>query len=74
MNAKDFISSKDIEIYGPFESPVQKQSHKYRMFCIMQSQNKELIKESLSSYVNEIVKNKKTISAWVLDVDPINAA
>ena len=44
------------------------------MFCIMQSQNKELIKESLSSYVNEIVKNKKTISAWALDVDPINAA
>lgn len=74
LNAKNFISSKDIEIYGPFESPIQKQSHKYRMFCIMQSQNKELIKKSLSSYVNEIVKNKKTISAWALDVDPINAA
>ena len=71
--AKNKIASRDIETYGPFESPIQKKSHKYRMFCIVQSQNKELLTLSISDFVSDAEKNKRAVSSWSLDIDPINA-
>ena len=72
-SAKNKIASRDIETYGPFESPIQKKSHKYRMFCIVQSQNKELLTLSISDFVSDAEKNKRAVSSWSLDIDPINA-
>tara|TARA_B100000927_G_scaffold214195_1_gene174634 strand:+ start:37108 stop:39075 length:1968 start_codon:yes stop_codon:yes gene_type:complete len=73
VSAKNTIASRDVETYGPFEGPIQKQSYKYRMFCIVQSQNRKLLTSSISDFVNEAEKNKRSISSWSLDIDPGNA-
>tara|TARA_B100000674_G_C37962474_1_gene972770 strand:- start:1675 stop:3642 length:1968 start_codon:yes stop_codon:yes gene_type:complete len=72
-SAKNEIASRDIESYGPFESPIQKQSHKYRMFCIIQSHDRALLKATISNFVSKLEKNKRSVSGWSLDIDPSNA-
>tara|TARA_B100000963_G_scaffold348197_1_gene355437 strand:+ start:1383 stop:3350 length:1968 start_codon:yes stop_codon:yes gene_type:complete len=72
-SAKNEIASRDIESYGPFESPIQKQSHKYRMFCIIQSHDRALLKATISNFVSKLEKNKRSVSGWSLDIDPCNA-
>ena len=74
VEAKKTLSVSDIEVYGPFESPVQKIGHKFKMFCIIQSANKNKLFMELDSFVKKVDENKKEISNWVVEFDPINAA
>lgn len=74
VEAKKTLSVSDIEVYGPFESPVQKIGHKFKMFCIIQSANKNKLFMELDSFVKKVDENKKEISSWVVEFDPINAA
>ena len=74
VEAKKTLSVSDIEVYGPFESPVQKIGHKFKMFCIIQSANKNKLFMELGSFVKKVDENKKEISGWVVEFDPINAA
>ena len=55
-----------------FEGPVSKVGYKYRMFCIIQSNNDKDLHNSASGLIKALDKEKRTISNWVLDVDPIN--
>jgi primosomal protein N' (replication factor Y) len=73
IDAKKALSQEDLEIYGPFDSPVTKIGFKHRMFCIIQSSNKQKMLEVLSKFTKNTEKSKKEISAWVIDIDPINA-
>ena len=43
------------------------------MFCIIQSSKKQKMLEVLSNFTKNTEKSKKEISAWVIDIDPINA-
>ena len=72
VRAKEKLSKKNVEVYGPFEGPVSKVGYKYRMFCIIQSNNDKDLHNSASGLINALDKEKRTISNWVLDVDPIN--
>ena len=72
IRAKEKLSKKNVEVYGPFEGPVSKVGYKYRMFCIIQSNNDKDLHNSASGLINALDKEKRTISNWVLDVDPIN--
>ena len=36
-------------------------------------QNKELLTLSISDFVSDAEKNKRAVSSWSLDIDPINA-
>ena len=67
------ISKEDIEVYGPFEGPVTKVGYKHRMFCIIQSNNKDKMLTELSSFAKSTDGQRKEISSWVIDIDPINA-
>ena len=73
VDAKKELSEEDIEIYGPFDSPVTKIGFKHRMFCIMQSTKKQKMLEVLSRFTKNTEKSKKEISNWVIDIDPNNA-
>ena len=73
VDAKKELSEEDIEIYGPFDSPVTKIGFKHRMFCIIQSTKKQKMLEVLSRFTKNTEKSKKEISNWVIDIDPINA-
>ena len=44
------------------------------MFCIIQSANKNKLFMELDSFVKKVDENKKEISNWVVEFDPINAA
>ena len=72
IRAKDKLSKNNVEVYGPFEGPVSKVGYKYRMFCIIQSSNDKDLHNSALGLINALDKEKRTISHWVLDVDPIN--
>ena len=72
IRAKDKLSKNNVEVYGPFEGPVSKVGYKYRMFCIIQSNNDKDLHNSALGLINALDKEKRTISHWVLDVDPIN--
>ena len=73
VDAKKELSQKDLEVYGPFDSPVTKIGYKHRMFCIIQSSKKQRMLEVLSEFAKNTEESKKRISAWVIDIDPINA-
>ena len=73
VDAKKELSQKDLEVYGPFDSPVTKIGYKHRMFCIIQSSKKQRMLEVLSEFAKNTEESKKSISAWVIDIDPINA-
>ena len=73
VDAKKALSQEDLEVYGPFDSPVTKIGFKHRMFCIIQSSKKQKMLEVLSNFTKNTEKSKKEISAWVIDIDPINA-
>ena len=73
VDAKKALSQADLEVYGPFDSPVTKIGFKHRMFCIIQSSKKQKMLEVLSNFTKNTEKSKKEISAWVIDIDPINA-
>ena len=73
VDAKKEISQKELEVYGPFDSPVTKIGYKHRMFCIIQSSKKQRMLEVLSEFAKNTEESKKRISAWVIDIDPINA-
>ena len=73
VDAKKELSQKDLEVYGPFDSPVTKIGYKHRMFCIIQSSKKQRMLEVLSEFAKNTEVSKKRISAWVIDIDPINA-
>ena len=72
IRAKEKLSKNNVEVYGPFEGPVSKVGYKYRMFCIIQSNNDKDLHNSASGLINALDEEKRTISNWVLDVDPIN--
>ena len=73
VDSKKELSQEDLEIYGPFDSPVTKIGFKHRMFCIIQSSKKQKMLEALSKFTKNTEKSKKEISNWVIDIDPINA-
>ena len=73
VDAKKELSQKDLEVYGPFDSPVTKIGYKHRMFCIIQSSKKQRMLEVLSEFAKNTEVSKKRISGWVIDIDPINA-
>ena len=73
VDAKKELSQEDLEIYGPFDSPVTKIGFKHRMFCIIQSSKKQKMLEVLTKFTKNTEKSKKEISNWVIDIDPINA-
>ena len=73
VDSKKELSQEDLEIYGPFDSPVTKIGFKHRMFCIIQSSKKQKMLEVLSKFTKNTEKSKKEISNWVIDIDPINA-
>lgn len=73
VDSKKSLSKEDIEVYGPFEGPVTKVGYKHRMFCIIQSNNKDKMLTELSSFAKSTDGQRKEISSWVIDIDPINA-
>ena len=66
------ISQEYLDVYVPFDSPVTKIGFKHRMFCIIQSSKKQKMLDVLSNFTKNTEKSKKEISAWVIDIDPIN--
>lgn len=74
LNAKKILSKEDLEVYGPFESPIAKQGYKYRKFCIIQSENKDRLLGEIKFFAENLKKEKNVVSGWVLDIDPINAS
>ena len=74
VEAKKYLSKEHLEVYGPFEAPITKVGYKHRMFCIIQSSRKEIMLKTLDDFVSHSDKQKKEISNWVVDIDPINAS
>ena len=74
VNAKKSLSQEGLEIYGPFEGPIAKSGYKHRMFCIIQSADYEVMTKRLKDFVSKTNFEKKDVSNWVIDIDPINAA
>ena len=74
VEAKKYLSKEHLEVYGPFEAPITKVGYKHRMFCIIQSSKKEIMLKALDDFVSHSDKQKKEISNWVVDIDPINAS
>ena len=74
VEAKKYLSKEHLEVYGPFEAPITKVGYKHRMFCIIQSSRKEIMLKTLDYFVSHSDKQKKEISNWVVDIDPINAS
>ena len=44
------------------------------MFCIIQSADYEVMTKRLKDFVSKTNFEKKDVSNWVIDIDPINAA
>lgn len=74
IGAKAHLSKDQIEVYGPFDSPIGKQAYKFRKFCIIQSENKERLLQEVKLFTEQIKEEKKNVANWVLDIDPINAS
>jgi len=74
VEAKKYLSKEHLEVYGPFEAPITKVGYKHRMFCIIQSSKKEIMLKTIDEFVSHSDKQKKEISNWVVDIDPINAS
>ena len=72
LEIKKKFSVDGVEIYGPFENPVPKKNYKYRMFCIIQSDNDSILNAKVRSVVKELAKDSRKIASWALDFDPIN--
>jgi len=74
VEAKKYLSKEHLEVYGPFEAPITKVGYKHRMFCIIQSSEKEIMLKAIDEFVAYSDKQKKEISNWVIDIDPINTS
>ena len=74
IGAKAHLSKDQIEVYGPFDSPIGKQAYKFRKFCIIQSENKERLLQEVKLFTEQLKEEKKNVANWVLDIDPINAS
>ena len=72
LEIKKKFSVDGVEVYGPFESPVPKKNYKYRMFCILQSDNDSILNAKIRSVVKELAMDGRKIASWALDFDPIN--
>ena len=74
VDAKKCLSREHLEVYGPFESPITKVGYKHKMFCIIQSSKKKIMFKTIEEFVTHLDKQKKEVSNWVIDVDPINTS
>ena len=74
IGAKAQLSKDQIEVYGPFDSPIGKQAYKFRKFCIVQSENKERLLQEVKMFTEKNKRRKRNVANWVLDIDPINAS
>ena len=74
VDAKKYLSKEHLEVYGPFEAPITKVGYKHRMFCIIQSSKKAIMLKTINEFVAYSDKQKKEISNWVIDIDPINTS
>ena len=44
------------------------------MFCIIQSSKKKIMLKTIEEFVTHLEKQKKEVSNWVIDIDPINTS
>ena len=66
VDSKKELSQEDLEIYGPFDSPVTKIGFKHRMFCIIQSSKKQKMLEVLSKFTKNTEKSKRKYQIGLL--------
>ena len=74
VDAKKYLSREHLEVYGPFESPITKVGYKHKMFCIIQSSKKKIMLKTIEEFVTHLEKQKKEVSNWVIDIEPINTS